>query len=185
MKSKLPICSFFIISILGVLLHFTYDWSGQNRLVGYFSAVNESTWEHLKLLFFPMLFLTIYECFSKTSATCPAENAAKSNCSQLLSLRAISIPSGMLFITVVFYTIWGITGKLIDWVNISIYFLGVAFALYIEYFFKRRQFIICKRTIQMSSSLAICILFALTLLFFLFTYHAPAIGLFYDPSRHP
>ena len=41
--------------ILGTLLHFTYQLSGRNEIVGLFSAVNESVWEHLKLLYFPML----------------------------------------------------------------------------------------------------------------------------------
>ena len=43
------IIEFFVISIVGTLLHFTYDWSKHNKTVGLFSAVNESTWEHIKL----------------------------------------------------------------------------------------------------------------------------------------
>ena len=52
---------FAFVSLLGVLLHFTYDWSGKNPFVGLFSSVNESAWEHLKLFFFPMLLLTLFE----------------------------------------------------------------------------------------------------------------------------
>lgn len=37
------------ITILGSVLHFTYAWSKQNKVVAIFSAVNESTWEHIKL----------------------------------------------------------------------------------------------------------------------------------------
>ena len=37
------------ISLLGSILHFTYVWSGQNKFVAIFAAVNESTWEHIKL----------------------------------------------------------------------------------------------------------------------------------------
>lgn len=37
------------ISVIGTLLHFTYDWSNHNKVVGIFSAVNESTWEHIKM----------------------------------------------------------------------------------------------------------------------------------------
>ena len=48
-------------AILGTLLHFTYEWSNENRIVGFFSAVNESTWEHLKILFYPMIITTIIE----------------------------------------------------------------------------------------------------------------------------
>ena len=40
--------------ITGTLLHFVYEWSGESLLVGIFSPINESVWEHLKLLFFPM-----------------------------------------------------------------------------------------------------------------------------------
>ncbi len=39
--------------ILGTLLHFTYELSGGNLVVASFSAINESVWEHLKLLYFP------------------------------------------------------------------------------------------------------------------------------------
>ncbi|MCQ5120584.1 DUF6512 family protein, partial [Coprococcus eutactus] len=46
-------------SFLGVLIHFTYDRSGVNPAIGLFSAVNESSWEHLKLIFFPLLLLTM------------------------------------------------------------------------------------------------------------------------------
>ena len=55
----MSILSAVFISVLGTLLHFTYDWFGNNPIIGVFSAVNESTWEHLKLLFFPTLIVTI------------------------------------------------------------------------------------------------------------------------------
>ena len=41
--------SVIIISVLGTLAHFFYDWAHHNRVVGLFSAVNESTWEHIKI----------------------------------------------------------------------------------------------------------------------------------------
>lgn len=46
---------------LGVLLHYAYEWSGGNLFVGLFAPVNESVWEHLKLLVMPLLFLMIFE----------------------------------------------------------------------------------------------------------------------------
>ncbi len=46
---------------LGVLMHYVYDWSGANLFVGLFAPVNESVWEHLKLLVIPILFLMIFE----------------------------------------------------------------------------------------------------------------------------
>lgn len=52
-----------ITSILGVISHFLYEWSGENKFVALFCAVNESTWEHLKLLFFPFLLWIIISHF--------------------------------------------------------------------------------------------------------------------------
>ena len=60
---KLEIISTIFVMILGVLLHFTFEWSNNNVLVSTFSPVNESTWEHLKLVFFPMLITTIFIYF--------------------------------------------------------------------------------------------------------------------------
>lgn len=39
--------------IMGSLGHFLYDWTNKNKIVGYFAAVNESTWEHIKLVMAP------------------------------------------------------------------------------------------------------------------------------------
>ena len=52
---KFTVIGILFVSVAGTLLHFVYDWSGQNPLVGFFAPVNESTWEHMKLLLFPML----------------------------------------------------------------------------------------------------------------------------------
>lgn len=52
-----------IIAIgLGMFLHFAYDLSYGNSLVGLFAPVNESVWEHLKLIFIPftLFSLTLY-----------------------------------------------------------------------------------------------------------------------------
>ncbi len=47
------------VLVTGTLSHFLYDWSGQNPVVGLFTPVNESVWEHMKLLFFPMLLYSL------------------------------------------------------------------------------------------------------------------------------
>lgn len=49
------------IIILGSLLHFTFEMSGNQPIVGVFSAVNESVWEHLKLAFWPALLFGLIE----------------------------------------------------------------------------------------------------------------------------
>lgn len=49
--------------LLGTLLHFTYQWSGRNFLVGIFSATSESLLQHAKLIVTPMLLYTVYGVF--------------------------------------------------------------------------------------------------------------------------
>ncbi len=47
------------VLITGSLAHFLYDWSGNNLIIGLFSPVSESIWEHMKLIFFPMLIYSL------------------------------------------------------------------------------------------------------------------------------
>lgn len=44
-----------LFSILSIPLHFSYAWLGKLNMVGMFTPINESIWEHLKLLFWPLL----------------------------------------------------------------------------------------------------------------------------------
>ena len=55
------IVGFIATGLFGTLLHFVYEWTGGNRVIAVFSAVNESTWEHMKLLFIPFLVFTVVE----------------------------------------------------------------------------------------------------------------------------
>lgn len=55
------IFAFLFIIFIGSILHFVFEWSGNSKIVAYFAAVNESTWEHLKLAFFPALFFSLIE----------------------------------------------------------------------------------------------------------------------------
>lgn len=52
-----------LICLIGTLLHFTYEWSHHNKVVAYFSAVNESTWEHIKIALTPTFIYTIIDYF--------------------------------------------------------------------------------------------------------------------------
>ena len=45
--------------LLGILFHFAYELSGDNTIVGIFTPVNESVWEHLKLILIPFTVFSI------------------------------------------------------------------------------------------------------------------------------
>ena len=50
-----------VISIVGTLAHFLYDWTHHNKIIGLFAAVNESTWEHIKIAITPTLLWSLYD----------------------------------------------------------------------------------------------------------------------------
>jgi hypothetical protein len=52
-----------VIFIVGSLMHFVYEWSGNSVIAGIFTPVNESVWEHLKMSFWPMLIWWIIGYF--------------------------------------------------------------------------------------------------------------------------
>ena len=57
------IISIFVISILGTIAHFLYEISGHNKIIGLFTAVNESTWEHIKIALTPTLIWSLVDGF--------------------------------------------------------------------------------------------------------------------------
>lgn len=156
------IMSVFSIFILGVLLHFTYDWSSENSFVALFSAINESTWEHLKLIFFPTLFFTFIGCLFY-----------QKEIPNFLCAKTKGILISLSFLVLFFYTFKGIMGFSLAFLNISSFFISVLVG---EYFF-------FKEVYQVSCCNKMCLFFLvfLMLLFFLFTFYPPHIPLFQDP----
>jgi hypothetical protein len=55
------VAAFVWIMIAGSALHFAYELSDFNGVAALFGSVNESTWEHLKLFFWPALIFTLVE----------------------------------------------------------------------------------------------------------------------------
>lgn len=55
------IVSIIIISLVGTLSHFLYDLTDHNKIVGLFTAVNESTWEHIKIALTPTLLWSLID----------------------------------------------------------------------------------------------------------------------------
>lgn len=63
MIKKVFIIGVFVIFLFGSLLHFTFDWSGNFLIVGFFSAVNESVFEHTKLMILPIILYYLISYF--------------------------------------------------------------------------------------------------------------------------
>lgn len=160
---KYEIFSTIFLFIFGTLLHFTFEFFNSNPIIGTFSAVNESTWEHLKLLFFPMLITTIigYFCFRKDYPN-------------YLCTKTKGILIGLAFIVIFFYTYTGIIGTNFAVLDIASFFIAGFLAHY--YTYKN----IDKET-NCNTLISFAILIILSISFIVFTFIPPEIGLFKDP----
>lgn len=150
-----------VVLIAGTLSHFLYKWTEKNFIIGFFTPVNESTWEHMKLLFFPMLLYSIF--------TIPKwKNRYPCITSSLLS----GILLGTLLIPVIFYTYTGILGYHIFILDFLTFVFSVIIAFYTSY----KLTLSCKaKKTAFIPGIFICIT---TICFILFTYYPPDIGLF-------
>ncbi len=155
---------FAIVSLGGTLLHFLYEWSGEAMWIAPLSGINESTWEHMKLLFWPMFIFAIVESFF-------FKDRADFWC---VKLRGILL--GLLLIPVLFYTYNGAIGKSPDWLNIAIFFVSAAVVYIYEAMRFKKAPIPCK-----NSKIAVGVIVIITLLFTIFTFFPPEIGIFKDP----
>lgn len=155
---------FGITSLGGTLLHFLYDWLGEAKWIAPISGVNESTWEHMKLLFWPMFIFAVVQSFffrDRKDFFC-------------VKLRGITL--GIVLIPVIFYTYNGVFGKSPDWINIVIFFVCAAIA----YIYETRLFA-SKKLDCKSPKWAFAALSAIAILFVVFTFFTPKLGIFKDP----
>ena len=163
---KYCITGVFFTVLLGTLLHFTYDLSGNSDFVAIFSAVNESTWEHLKLIFFPMTIFMLIEFFIYGK-----------NHTNFFASKFIGIISGMAFITVVFYTYNGIIGTSGGIFNILLFIAGVIFAYIVYYKILTEKYL----TSSILNKISVFALATLFIMFWVFTFYPPLINIFKDP----
>ena len=162
--------SFVFIVFLGTLLHFLYDFSGQNTVAALVSGVNESTWEHMKLLYFPHLaFSFIQHKFFKEYGNF-----------RCIKLRGILL--GLILIPVIFYTYNGVFGKSPDFVNIAIFFVSAALMCFSEWKLFKKDKMDCNCNSNCKyPSICLLIMILIGVLFIVFTFYVPKIPLFKDP----
>lgn len=151
-------------AVLGTLSHFFYDWSGQNPVVALFSPVSESTWEHMKLVFFPILVWSLF-----------LPSGIRKN---FPSLRSALLAGGLLgtwSVPVLFYTYSGILGKNIAVIDIAIFYIAVLIS------FSAAWRLRGSAGIEKNRPFIILFSVLMTTAFFLFTFSPPQLGLFAAP----
>ena len=104
---------FIVISTIGTLAHFLYDWTHRNKIIGLFSAVNESTWEHIKIALTPSFLWSLYDGFLYGFYP-------NYFCAKLFSLLVIVI-----VIPLIFYSYKKISKKPILFIDIATFYIAI------------------------------------------------------------
>ena len=160
MKNKLK-----TLNIIGLIwevaasfiFHFLYEWTSNNNIVGLFTPISESVWEHGKLLVFPFLLFIVIEYFL-------LKPKDKTN---YWATKLFIIIINTILLPILFYTYSGIIGQnfLVVDILIAILLVVLSYSLnylltYNNYTFKHKCFVI---------TLGITIILA----FFIFTFYPP------------
>lgn len=108
----LAFLGFLFISVFGTINHFLYDLLGRNKYAAYFFAVNESTWEHMKLVVFPSIIWLFISFFISDNPNVFVGNY-------------ISLVVMLVLIPFLFYLLNFIFGKTSSLINILIFYISV------------------------------------------------------------
>lgn len=153
-----------VLFIVGSLMHFLYDFSGKNVVAGLFSPVNESIWEHLKLVLWPVLcWWCIYYLVNGT------KNKINKDKWFTASLVALIVP--MIVIPSLYYlytSVFGIESVVVD---IIIYFIGILVGQILGLH-------VYKNFNGIDAWMIIFILIVIVLIFVLFTFNPPHLEIF-------
>jgi len=153
------------IIIFGSILHFTFEWANHQAVVGVFSAVNESVWEHLKLGFWPAIVFALVEF-----------KYLKKSTNNFLFAKTIGIYLIPTVITVLFYSYTALVGESILAIDISSFIIAVIVGQLVSYRLLTGKTLPCN--LDRFSLIALLLLgFA----FVLFTFYPPQLVMFQDP----
>jgi hypothetical protein len=161
----LEIVGTIFIIFLGTALHFTYALSGHNSLVGSFSAVNESVWEHLKLPFWPSLFWMLIEFFP-----------LRKGVSNFFAAKAAGIIIMVVLIPAVFYSYTVFTEEILG-IDIATFMIAVVVGQ-----------VVCLKLFKngkisrLTETIAVVVIALLAIIFIAFTFYPPHLPIFQDSN---
>jgi hypothetical protein len=153
------------IIVFGSMLHFAFEWAGGQTIVGVFSAVNESVWEHLKLGFWPAIAFALIEL-----------KYLKKSTSNFLFAKTVGIYLIPIIITVIFYSYTAILGESILVIDILSFIIAVIVGQLVSY-----KLLTGKTVPYNLDRFSLIALILLGLAFVVFTFYPPSLGMLQDP----
>ena len=150
------------ITLLGALLHFTFELSGGLAPVGVFSAVNESVWEHFKLGFWPAVLYGIIE-----------SGFIRKQTSNFLIAKATGIYLIPITIGVIFYSYTAIIGEEFLIIDVLSFVIAVAVGQLVSY-----KILTSRKFPAWLNGFGLGMVILLAIAYGIFTFYPPQLPLF-------
>jgi hypothetical protein len=157
-----------LIFLMGSALHFVFEWSGHWRPLAWVAPVNESTWEHFKLGFWPGLLFALVEY-----------RVIKGSVNNFWVGKSLGLFSMPIVVAALFYGYTAVLGENYLVVDILIFLLSVVVGQLISY-----KVLTAAEMNAVVRRIAVVGLVIMMAAFSLFSYSPPRIFLFKDPETN-
>lgn len=162
---KITIISTIAIFLLSSLSHFVYDWF-PNIFTSIFFPVNESIWEHTKMIFTTMMFWGLVEYFI-------ISNHGKKNFATALVVGTIIT---IIFLIATFTPIYYMMNKQENMIiTLIIYFISIVVGQIVSYFILKQ-----KKDFKLFNIISIVSIPIIFTIYGILTYYPIKLELFYD-----
>lgn len=148
-------------------MHFTYQWSDYNSLIGMIVPINESIWEHTKMGFYSVLFFALFEYLF----------IGKNYCNYMFAKVVAAVTTILLIPGLYYFYTLFIHHNL--WIDILIFIISVVIAQYVSYRLLKSNF--CFTGINFAG---LIILFIVVILYSSYTFAPPKVDLFKDSQTN-
>ncbi len=154
------------VFLLGALLHFVFEWSGESKVVGAIASVNESVWEHFKQGFWPMcLYAAIEYRFIRSSVN------------NFLTAKAVAVYLIPVITALIFYAYTTAVGEEILIVDILIFAVAVTAGQLTSY-----KILTSAKLPEYTGMISLAFIILLALVLILVTFYPPHLPIFLDSS---
>ena len=154
------------VFLVGSLLHFVFEWSGESRIVGLFASVNESVWEHFKQGFWPVCIWGAIEYGFLRKQT-----------NNFFTAKAAAVYIIPLITSLSFYGYTAITGEEILIADILIFLVAVIIGQLTSY-----GILTSPRLPAYADRISIFFIIVQALVLMLFTFFPPYLPIFLDSN---
>jgi hypothetical protein len=154
------------VFLLGALLHFFFEWSGDSPIVGAIASVNESVWEHFKQGFWPMLLFALIEY-----------KYLRSYVNNLFTAKAVAVYMIPIITAIIFYAYTAVVGEEILIFDILIFAAAISIGQMTSY-----RILKSKKLPKNIEKISLFFILTLALILILFTFYPPHLPIFQDPT---